>query len=146
VDDAADGCGADLRTTQELIRMRVTTGPRKGVATLVAAAALALNVATLVFATVGGAASHDDPATIVTSPTDATTQDTGLVNPWAAGDAAVLQALAKLGRASLNSCPRPDQREPCGLLAGDPPSTTTPAQGEAIRPHDTGASSGDVGS
>ena len=125
--------------------MRVTTGPRRGVVTVVVAAALALNVVLLVFATVGVAASPDDPANTFTPPTDATTtQDTGVVNPWAAGDAAVLRALAELGRASLNGCPWSDQREPCARLTGGPPSTRTPARRETIRPHDTGAGSGDV--
>jgi hypothetical protein len=96
-------------------RMRVTTGPRRGVVTIVGAAALALNVVLLVFATDRGAASPADPAKTFTPPTDATTtQDTGVVNPWAAGDAAVLRAFAELGRAGLNGCPWSDQREPCG--------------------------------
>jgi hypothetical protein len=36
---------------------------------------------------------------------DATTHATGLVNPWAAGDAAALRDLAQIGRAHLNGCP-----------------------------------------
>jgi hypothetical protein len=71
----------------------------------VVAAALALNVVLLIVATVGGTATLDDPANTLTPPADATTQDTGVVNPWAAGDAAILRALAELGRAGLNGCP-----------------------------------------
>ena len=98
--------------------MRITTGPRRGVVTVVGAAALALTVVLLAFAT-GGGASADDPADTFTPPTDAmTTQDTGLVNPWAAGDAAVLRVLAELGRASLEDCPSSDQGEPYELLTG----------------------------
>jgi hypothetical protein len=125
--------------------MRVTTGPRRGVVKVVAAAVLALSVALLVLATIEGAASPEDRTTTFRSRPDATTsQDPGLVNPWAAGDAAVLRALAELGRAGFDGCPWSDQREPCGSQTTDTPSTTTPAQGETTRPHETGAASGDA--
>jgi hypothetical protein len=95
--------------------MRVTTGPPRDVVTVVAAAALALNVVLLV-TTVGGAASPDDAADTFTPPAAATTTlDAGLVNPWAAGDAAVLRALAEVGGAGPNGCPGPTS-------ASDPPS------------------------
>jgi hypothetical protein len=122
--------------------MRVTTGPRRRVVMGVVAAALALNVLLLIVATVGGTATLDDPANTFTPPADATTQDTGVVNPWAAGDAAILRALAELGRAGLNGCPWSAQRQPCALLTGGRPSTRTPARPETIRPHDAGAGSG----
>jgi hypothetical protein len=81
--------------------MRVTTGPRRHVVAVVVAAALAVNVLLLIFATVGGTATQDDTAGPFTPPAAPTTQDTGIVNP-SAGDAAVLRKLAELGRAHLN--------------------------------------------
>ncbi len=92
--------------------MRVTTGPRRHVVAVVVAAALGVNVL-LVFTAVGGTATPDD-ADNSTPLVDATTQDTGVVNPWAAGNAAALRALAELGRAHRNGCPSPSvQLELC---------------------------------
>ena len=87
--------------------MRVTTGPPRRVVTGVAGAAIVLAVLLLVIATIGGTAPADDVDDVdeaVIPPAHATTQDTGLVNPWAAGDAAALQELAGLGRAHLDGC------------------------------------------
>ena len=84
--------------------MRVTIDPRKHVATVVVSAAIALSVLLLVVATVGGAAPDDDDKA-QRQTAEPATPESGVVNPWAAGDAAVLRELAELGRAHLNGCP-----------------------------------------
>jgi hypothetical protein len=85
--------------------MRVTTGTRRHVVMVVVGAAIGLSVLLLVLAIVGGTTTPDDADDAFTLPADATTQDIGIVNPWAAGDAAVLRELAERGRAHLNGCP-----------------------------------------
>jgi hypothetical protein len=85
--------------------MRVTVGPRNHVITIVVSVVIALSVLLLVVATLGEATTPGDDRRAVTPAPDAATQDAGVVNPWAAGDAAALQELADLGRAHLNGCP-----------------------------------------
>ena len=85
--------------------MRVTLGPRNHHVTIVVSVAIALSVLLLVLATLAATATPGDDQTAINPASDAATQDTGVVNPWAAGDAAALQELADLGRAHLNGCP-----------------------------------------
>jgi len=85
--------------------MRVTLGPRNHLVTTVVSAAIALSVLLLVVATLGATTTRRDNRTAITRAPDAATQDTGVVNPWAAGNAAALQELADLGRAHINGCP-----------------------------------------
>ena len=85
--------------------MRVTLGPRYHLVTIVVSVGIALSVLLLVVATLGAATTPGDDRRAVTPAPDAATQDAGVVNPWAAGDAAALQELADLGRAHLNDCP-----------------------------------------
>jgi hypothetical protein len=85
--------------------MRVTLGPRNHLVTLVVSVAIALSVLLLVVATLGAATTSGDDHGAVTPALDAATPDAGVVNPWAAGDAAALRELADLGRAHLHGCP-----------------------------------------
>ena len=85
--------------------MRVTLGPRNHLVTIVVSVAIALSVLLLVVATLGATTTPDGDRTAVHPASDEATQDAGVVNPWAAGDAAALQELADLGRAHLNGCP-----------------------------------------
>ena len=84
--------------------MRVTIHPRRHLVTVVVALAITLSVLLLVVA-VGGVATSEDADDTYTPTAAATTPDTGLANPWAAGDEAVLRELAELGRAHLEGCP-----------------------------------------
>jgi hypothetical protein len=85
--------------------MRVTLGPPNHLVTIVVSVAIALSVLLLAVATLGATTNSRDDRTAVNPAPDAATQDAGVVNPWAAGDAAALQELADLGRAHLNGCP-----------------------------------------
>jgi hypothetical protein len=85
--------------------MRVTLGPQNHLVTIVVSVGIALSVLLLVVATLGAATTPGHDRRAVTPAPDAATQDAGVVNPWAAGDAAALQELADLGRAHLNGCP-----------------------------------------
>jgi hypothetical protein len=85
--------------------MRVTLGPRNRLVTIVVSVAIAVSVLLLVLATLGATTTPGDDHSAVTPAPDAATQGAGVVNPWAAGDAAALQELADLGRAHLNGCP-----------------------------------------
>jgi hypothetical protein len=80
--------------------MRLTIDHRKHVATVAAAAAMALSLVLLVLAAVGSAATPDTYTPPATAANEA-----GVVNPWAAGDAAALNELADMGRAHLDACP-----------------------------------------
>lgn len=84
--------------------MRVTIHPRRHLVTVVVALAITLSMLLLVV-TVGDIATPGDADDTYTPAADATTQDTGLANPWAAGDAAVLREFAERGRAHLEGCP-----------------------------------------
>jgi hypothetical protein len=84
--------------------MRLTIDHRKHVATVAAAVAIALSLLLLVLAAVGSAATPD-PAGDTYTPPAAAAGEAGVVNPWAAGDAAALEELAQLGRAHLDACP-----------------------------------------
>jgi hypothetical protein len=85
--------------------MRVTLGPRNHLVTILVSAAIALSGLLLVVATLGaGTTPRGDDRTAISPAPDAST-DAGVVNPWAAGNAAALQELADLGRAHLNGCP-----------------------------------------
>lgn len=83
--------------------MRLTIDHRKHVATAAAAVAIAVSLLLLVFATVGSSATPDISGDSYIPPADAV-EETGPVNPWAAGDAAALYELAELGRAKLDAC------------------------------------------
>jgi hypothetical protein len=85
--------------------MRVTLGPRNHLVTIVVSVAIAVSVLLLVLATLGATTTRGDDRTAINPAPDAATQDTGVVNPWAAGDAAALRELADLGRAHHNGCP-----------------------------------------
>jgi hypothetical protein len=85
--------------------MRVTLGPRNHVVTIAVSVAIALSVLLLVVATLGATTTPGHDRTAVNSAPDEATQDAGVVNPWAVGNAAALQELADLGRAHLNGCP-----------------------------------------
>ena len=85
--------------------MRVTLGPRNHLVTIVVSVAIALSVLLLGVATLGATTTRGDDRTAVNPAPDAATNDAGVVNPWAAGDAAALRELADLGRAHLNGCP-----------------------------------------
>lgn len=67
------------------------------------AAAIAFSVVLLVVATVGGSAPPDAVDDANTPTADAVTQDSGDVNPWAAGSAAAERYLAELGREYMRS-------------------------------------------
>ena len=88
---------------------RAGSSIRHAVAVIVAAA-IALSVLLLVVATVGGTTTPDHADTANTPTADAAaqdtvTQDTGPVNPWAAGDAAVARYLSELGRECMTAGP-----------------------------------------
>jgi hypothetical protein len=85
--------------------MRVTVGPRNHLVTIVVSVGIALSVLLLVVATLGATTTPGDDHSAVTPAPASATQDAGVVNPWAAGDAAALRELADLGRAHLNGCP-----------------------------------------
>ena len=85
--------------------MRVTLGPRNYLVTIAVSVAIALSVLLLVVAMLGAITTPGDDRTAVNPVPDGATQDAGVVNPWAAGNAAALQELADLGRAHLNGCP-----------------------------------------
>jgi hypothetical protein len=85
--------------------MRVTLGPRNHLVTIVFSVAIGLSVLLLVVATLGGTATPGNDRTALHPAPTLANQDAGVVNPWAAGDAAALRELADLGRAHLNGCP-----------------------------------------
>jgi hypothetical protein len=85
--------------------MRVTLGPRNKLVTGVVSVGIALSMLLLVVAMLGATTTPGDDRTAVNPALDGATQDAGVVNPWAAGNAAALQELADLGRAHLNGCP-----------------------------------------
>jgi hypothetical protein len=68
-------------------------------------AAIALSVLLLVVATRVATTSPGDDRSAIPPAPDPAANDAGVVNPWAAGDAAALQELADLGRAHLTGCP-----------------------------------------
>jgi hypothetical protein len=84
--------------------MRVTLGPRNHLVTIVISVAITLSGMLLVVATLGATRTPGDDRTAVHPAPDVATQDAGVVNPWAAGNAAALRELADLGRAHLNGC------------------------------------------
>ena len=89
--------------------MRVTTDPHNHLVTILVAAGIALSSLLLVVA-VGGVPHGDDPdppgVATAGEVTAGTGGDMGYVNPWEAGNAAVLQELADLGRQTqVDTCP-----------------------------------------
>jgi hypothetical protein len=78
--------------------MRVTTSSRSHAVAVSIAVAIALSVLLLVVTTLGGSAAPNDADDANTPTADAVTQDSGYVNPWAAGSAAAERYLAELGR------------------------------------------------
>jgi hypothetical protein len=89
--------------------MQVTTGPHKHLVTVLVAASILLSSLLLVVAVGGVPHGNDpDPSGVATTgdTTSATSGDTGYVNPWKAGNAAALRALAELGRQTqVDTCP-----------------------------------------
>jgi ABC-type phosphate transport system substrate-binding protein len=83
--------------------VRVTTSPRRHATAVIVAAAIALSALLLAVATVGGSATPDAADDANTPTADAVTQDSGDVNPWAAGSAAAQRYLAELGREYMRS-------------------------------------------
>lgn len=84
--------------------MRVAMHPQRHLVTVVVTLAITLSVLLLVVS-VRGVATPEDADDTYSPTAAATTPDTGLANPWAAGDAAVLRELAERGRAHLEGCP-----------------------------------------
>jgi hypothetical protein len=83
--------------------MRVTTSPRRHAVALSVVAAIALSVLLLVIATVGSSAAPNDADVANTPTADAVAQDSGYVNPRAAGNAAAERYLAELGRECMRA-------------------------------------------